>query len=305
MILSASCLIGIVTISIGVWVPFAFESVAWKQDLERPVLGDSKETQVKSGPLILKYPLLRMISRIRLGAQIHSSRIKLAHDLPALLNLIKEQKLADAEALLLDLFSIGAFDENTELVIWLQKTLKETSQLNKGIVANQKTLEVIQEDQDQMITGWQKLISDFREYLHLSSGLENNSTENQNRCNPDDCEKYEQGPLRGLPLQPELPEAPESLENFAKWYIKRLSSQEKEKITDEAITQPLVSFREKASALTKYYRQNKASHTTVRNTLSEDRKLVKENAYLMKTKLEDMIRTASAPPEIIFDDLLI
>jgi len=304
-ILAASSVVGLLAILIGVWVPFAFESAAWKHDLDRPGFFATTEKHGPGEPLILKYPLLRMISRITLGERYHNSKIKLVQDLPSLLILIREEKFTEAEGVLLDLFSIGAFDEATEFVIWLQKTLKESGQIHKKIQSDELTLQANQEDEEQMLGEWQTMITDLRKYLHVPPVDDKTLAEHQSKCRPDNCERYEVGPLRGLPIQPELPEAPESLKLFGEWYVKQLSEEEKQAITDQAITEPLAIFKQKTSSLTTSYRQTRASRTKLRKNLNEARKVLKGSTYLMVKKLEDLIRTASAPPEIIFGDLLL
>ena len=306
LVLSAGCLVGIATIITGIWIPFAFEEIAWKHELESPVFLNSKIGHGKTEPLILKYPLMRMISRVTLGARYHTSRIKLMQDLPSLLTLIREEKFTDAEALLLDLFSIGAFNEDTEVVIWLQRTLKETSQIKKKIISGEATIKANEEDRQRIRGEWQKLLADIRTYLHVSSVAETRTDpDHPDPCNPDSCDRYQNGPLRGIPLQPEIAEAPESIEIFAKWYIKQLSPRERENLTDDAIKQPLLSFKERTSSLTTSYRQIRVSEKEMRHELKDYRKSLKSNAYLMGKKLEELIRIASTPPEIIFGDLIL
>jgi hypothetical protein len=289
----------------GVWVPFAFESVAWKKELYGPGFLTLNENQKQTEPLLLKYPLLRMISRITLGPRYHESKIKLTQDLPALLGLIREHKFIEAEVLLLDLFSIGAFGEKTESVIWLQKTLHETSQTRDILLSNQATLRANQEDESRILEEWRKVIADFRSYLHLAPETDDSSTNDQDACIPLKCQLYDKGPLRGIPIQPELPNSPESLQVFGRWYAGQLSEEERRAVTDEAITKPLQSFKERTSSLTTTFRKTWASQTKLREDLKEGQKILKRNDYLMAKAVGDLIKIASVPPEIFFGDVLI
>jgi len=302
VILSLSCFLGGLTILIGIWIPFAFELVGWQKELSsKDFLAASDLHQVEK-PLLLKYPLMRMISRISLGARYHGLRIELAKDLPALLQSVQSQKFNDSETQLLKLFSAGAFQEDSEFVIWLQTALHKSILTSKKILSTTATLAANKKDEERLLNAWQSLISDIRSYLHLDSPPSGSS---EPPCLPSACALYVDGPLRGLPVQQEIIEPPESLAELGSFFTMKMSVKERKTVTDAAITTPLISLKERASSLMTTYRLAISSQNKLHSELKSYQTTLEKNQYLMVKKVKDLIKGTSLPPGIFFGDILV
>jgi hypothetical protein len=298
VLLLLACSFGVIFTFLGLAVPILAERAVWLNDVKNIKSTLKVPTAEINGnadfkviePFIFKYPLLRLLSRIKLGPVRHKAHISLAQELPLVLQLINTRKYQQAEELLVRLFSAGAFSDDSELIVLLQQFLLKCTDLHTEVEKVNGRIKGEIDSISNLEEEWWQLNKDLRLYLKIPLSI------TKTNCQIIDCALYESGPLSGLPVQEEFALKVENYKELAKYLVQKLTPAEVKALTDDKIIMPLKEMQSNATGLIVAYKRARLNERKEKKQLRTLQRRLEKNEYLLKKKIIELIQANSLPP---------
>jgi hypothetical protein len=299
-------LIGFATFFAGLWLPLISEKLAWNSWAENFV-----GVQLKTIPQPT-LPLLKVVSRMSLGEKLHTNRNLLQQKLPIIFTAVENTEYVKAEKILLDMFQDGILQEPLEsddtLIVWYQGILNESESLRQKMRLTDEKIKTRTSALEVTISYLESENNKVRSFLGLPNTDSAKGTKKPN-SNQQDIKSwstfYQNGPLNGFPVQPELPIPPSTMAELAKIIVTSLSSDERLALTDEKLFSTHKQIQTRLFSLRKSYNQLTAELSQLQKDVKIYFSESEKKRYILKKSLQKFYETYCTPPAIVGESLFL